>query len=72
METSFLSEDGIDLSISALELTTNDLDGITHVGWDRVDIVLCSQFLAEVAAHDLSPDDGEGREVELPGLSTLA
>ena len=72
MNTPVLTEDGIDLSISALELTTNDLDGVTHVGGDRVDIVLGSQFLAQVAGHDLSSDDGESREADLPVLSTLA
>ena len=67
-----LSVDRLDLALSALELTTHDLDGVALADGDRADFVLGSQFLAQVAAHDLSPDVGGGREVGLPGLSTLA
>ena len=72
VEGPFLSVDGLDLALSALELTAHDLDGVTLTDGDRADFVLGLQFLAQVAAHDLSPDVGGGREVGLPGLSTLA
>ena len=72
VEGPFLSVDGLDLALSALELTAHDLDGVALADGDRADFVLGLQFLAQVAAHDLSPDVGGGREVGLPGLSTLA
>ena len=72
VEGPFLSVDGLDLALSALELTAHDLDGVALADGDGADFVLGLQFLAQVAAHDLSPDVGGGREVGLPGLSTLA
>jgi len=72
VEGPFLSVDRLDLALSALELTAHDLDGVALADGDRADFVLGLQFLAQVAAHDLSPDVGGGREVGLPGLSTLA
>ena len=72
VEGPFLSVDGLDLALSALELTAHDLDGVALADGDGADFVLGLQFLAQVAAHDFSPDVGGGREVGLSGLSTLA
>lgn len=67
-----LSVDSLDLSLSALESAAHNLDGITLANGNCANFVLGSQILAQVTAHDLSPDVGGGREVSLPGLSTLA
>ena len=56
VEGPFLSVDGLDLALSALELTAHDLDGVALADGDGADFVLGLQFLAQVAAHDLSSD----------------
>lgn len=72
VEAPSLSVDGLNLTLSALEVATHDLDGVTLADGNGADFVLGSQILAQMAAHDLSPDVGGSREVGLPGLSALA
>ena len=72
VEAPSLSVDSLNLALSALKSSTHDLHGVTLADGDCANFVLGSQILAQVAAHDLSPDAGGGREVGLPGLSTLA
>ncbi len=56
VESPSLSVDGLNLTLSALELATHDLDGVTLADGNGANFVLGSQILAQVAAHDLSPD----------------
>ena len=72
MESPSLSVDGLDLALTTLEVATHDLDGVTLADGNGADFVLGSQILAQMAAHDLSPDVRGSREVGLPGLSALA
>lgn len=56
VERPSLSVDGLDLALTALEVATHDLDGITLADGDGADVVLCAELLVQVAAHDLSSD----------------
>lgn len=72
MEAPALAVDSGDLALAALEGATHDLDGVAFADGDASHVVLGSQFLIQVAAHDLSPDAGGSGEVRLPRLSALA
>ena len=67
------SEDLTDLALNTILSATNaDSDGIALSNWHTSAVVLCSEFLAELAAHHLSSQAAGGGEVSLSGLSSLA
>lgn len=49
-----LSVDCLDLAFSALEDSSDDLDGVSLADWNGSHFVLSFQFLIQVGAHDLS------------------
>ncbi len=65
VERPSLSVDGLDLALTALEVATHDLNGVTLADRDSADVVLSAELLVQVAAHDLSSDGRGGREVGL-------
>lgn len=65
VERPSLSVDGLDLALTALEVATHDLDGVTLADGDGADVVLSAELLVQVAAHNLSSDGRGGREVGL-------
>ncbi len=53
MDVPPLSVDCLDLAFSALEDSSDDLDGISLADWNGPHIVLSFQFLIQVGAHNL-------------------
>ncbi len=76
VDAPLLSENGLDLTRLALhagfDATLLDQDGVALSHGDGSGIVLASELLAEVAAHNLSSDAAGGGEMSLSGLSSLA
>ena len=60
------------LTLTALEGTSEDLDGVTLAHGDGAHGVLLLKVLGKVAGHHNATDAGGGGEVSLAGLSTLA
>lgn len=56
MDGPLLSVDSLDLTLSALEGSSHDFYDITLADGDGADCVLGSQFLIQMATHDLSSD----------------
>ena len=65
VDAPLLTVDCLDLTFSALESSTHDFDCVSFADGDSSYIILGSQILAQVAAHDLSSDVGGSTKVGL-------
>ena len=63
MESPFLSVDCLNFTLSALECSSHDLNGVSLAYGNCTNVILGSQLLGEVGAHELSSEVGWGGEV---------